>query len=583
MDTPDQLATVAPPPEASPTSSDLILAAVVSPFVLLAGAVEAWYGRSELLGDDIAYLDVANLLHHGDWHAALNPLWSLGYPILLALIRPTHKSSIRAELTSIFFLNMAVYLAAYLAFLWLIRQALLLQKRDRPDTPARSFAFIPLAAALIFVNVQTAIGRVYSIGPDQLVTCLFFLASGLLLRFIRRPDARNAALLGAVLGLGFVVKAIFLPLAFIVAACAVLATRRLSRLLPIAAAFLLFAVPYCAALSWALGRPTIGEASSLNYAFHVNRLPHWMGWQGGPVPQGNPIHPLPLAQTNPPVFLFPEPFHVTYPPNYALVYWYDGYHRFFRPANALRAFAQNLHALEAILHENAPLTLALILGAAIFLANQRRRGIRAMLHAWPFFLPALLGVAVYLQVHIEGRYIAGFLAVLAMLPFLATDLRSLSPRRRTLLLLILLTGSAANLATHLRTPLRLALHAANTEASPQWKLARALQQLGLQPGDRVASVSSQNVIRCTWAYAARLHIVAALGNDAFDPQSQAQDLQHFFADPATQNQILALFRQAGARAVVAPNLPPSIAPASPWRHVPQTNAWVLLLEPSPSP
>ena len=110
----------------------------------------------------------------------------------------------------------------------------------------------------------------------------------------------------------------------------------------------------------------------------------------------------------------------------------------------------------------------------------------------------------------------------------------------------------------------------------QWDIARYLTQSGLEPGDKVASVTTLNDIRCTWAYAAGLHIVTNIGNDAYSPQNQQQDFNLFWTDPATQQDVLRLFREQGAVAVVVPiaNTPPV---GSNWQQIPNTQAWLLRL------
>jgi len=566
--------------------SNLPLHLLLGAIVLACATLEAWFGRAELFGDDISYLDVTNLIRLGDWKAALSPLWSIGYPLLLAATRSLFPSGIRGELTAVFALNLVICAATWLAFLWFLQTAAAFLAARESLNPTPLSPFVLIAAACVFVVVELSLGRVSSVGPDQLVTCLFFAASALLLRFSTQPSIPNGLRLGAVLGLGFIVKAIFLPLAVIVVATALLPfRRRLPRraALSISAAFLLLAIPYAAAISWAVGRTTIGESGPLNYAFHVNQLPHWMGWQGGQPPLGTPIHPIHLLRDQPAVFGFAEPFHVTYPPQYNLFYWYDGYNHFFSPLNALRAIVANLHALEAVLHENAPFTVGLLLAIAI-LAYRSRVPHRASIatrvgfaaSAWPLFLPSLLALLLYIQVHLEARYVSAFLAILAMIPFLAA--RRLSYPTRAVVVAILLLGTVADLYPILRLPARRALAHTDMQSEGQWIVAHFLTQSGLKPGDKVASVTTLNDIRCTWAYAAGLHVVADIGNDAFDPQLQHEDFNRFWTDPATQQDVLRLFREQGAVAVIAPSVSPRALPLTPaWQHIPDTNAWILRL------
>ena len=544
--------------------------------VMACGALEAWYGRPELFGDDISYLDVANMIRLGDWRAAFNPLWSIGYPLLLVLVRPFFPAGIHGEFTAVFALNIAICLATWLSFLWFLKTA-----ADFLDTNLSPLVLT--LAAYIFLVVDIGFGKVSSIGPDQLVVCLFFLACGRLLRFSQQPTAANGLRLGAILGCGFVVKAVFLPLSVMFVASALLPfRRRLPRkaAVSITGGIFLFLVPYAAALSWAIGRPTLGESGQLNYAFHVNQLPHWMGWQGGPPRLGTPLHPVHLLRDHPAVFGFGEPFHVTYPPQYNLHYWYDGYGHFFSPINALHAIATNLHELEKVLHENWSFTLALALALVLLVyggsfahPSGPLRWIGSKpLPIWPLYFPALFGLALYIQVHLEGRYIAAFVAILAITPFLLVE----SPRLKAAILVLMVAGSATDLSLQLRPAFLRATNHVDMQSGSQWEIARYLTQSGLEPGDKVASVATLNDIRCTWAYAARLHIVANIGNDAYSPQNQQQDFQLFWTDPATQQDVLRLFREQGAVAVVIPIAnTPAISPN--WQQIPNTNAWFLRL------
>ncbi|WP_433984945.1 hypothetical protein RBB78_12125 [Tunturiibacter empetritectus] len=153
----------------------LSLHLIVGAAVMLAGAVEGRYGRLELSGDDISYLDVANMIRAGDWRAALNPLWSIGYPLLLSGVRRLFSSTPHGEMAAVFWLNLAIYFVAWIGFLWLLG---LMSRAVQGDLSsggaARLSLFLLIGAACLFVTVQTGVGRVSTIGPDLLVACLFF-------------------------------------------------------------------------------------------------------------------------------------------------------------------------------------------------------------------------------------------------------------------------------------------------------------------------------------------------------------------------------------------------------------------------
>lgn len=557
---------------------------LVGSAVMIAGALEGRYGKSELYGDDISYLDVANLIQAGDWRTALNPLWSIGYPWMISVVRRWFPATPHGELAAVFWLNLSIYFVAWIGFSWLLRlmaRALRGDSLGEPGTPLSPFLLV--CAGCIFVTVQTGVGRVSTVGPDLLVTCIFFFASAFALKVFLRPIVANSVALGALLGVGFLTKAILLTVAGVFFGMMVALQGRHRIVAPFFRAvgvFLLFVVVYGAGLSWALGRPTLGEAGALNYAFHVNHLSHWMGWQGGPPELGAPIHPVRMLRTDPPVFAFGEPFHVTYPPQFNMVYWYEGYRQVFSLKNIVRAVVGDLHDEKYVFQEILPVTLAVVVCFCVAFVVEISTRARAApsLNPWIIYLPSLMGFSLYLLVHVEGRYVAGFLCVLGMAPFLTLD--RLPPRSvvRTAAVLILVAATVFNSSERLHGAVRLAIARTDMQRGGQWAIADYLGKQNLRAGDKVASIAPRNDFRCTWAYASRLHIVAAIGNDAFDPKNQVQDLHLFFDYPSTQQQILQLFREQGAVAVVATEIPFEVSSPG-WQHVPGTEAWVRLLEP----
>jgi hypothetical protein len=552
--------------------------------VMLAGALECRYGKSELYGDDISYLDVANMIRAGDWRAALNPLWSIGYPLLLSVARRLFPLTMRGEMAAVFWLNLSIYFVAWIGFLWLLRlMSRFVWKDFSEDHKTYLSPFLLICAGCIFVAVQTGIGRVSTIGPDLLVTCIFFFASGLAMRVLSQPTTSNSALWGAVLGLGFLCKAIFLSLSVVFFAIAIVLKSRRSTVFSVArtaGVFLLFVIPYSVGLSWAYGRPTLGEAGALNYAFHVNHLKHWMGWQGGPGELESPVHPVQMIYSRPPVFAFGEPFHVTYPPQFGMVYWYQGYRQFFTLGNAVRAVSENFHALKYVFQEIIPVALAVLLcvGVSFWHRPGDRIGVKRSSQLWILYLPSLLGLSFFLLVHMEGRYVAGYICVLAMAPFLRLDgwKGSVRSTLRSAALIILVMATVFNLSERLHDAVRSAVARRDMQSGGQWAVAEYLQSRGLKAGDKVASVSPRNDYRCTWAYASGLHVVAAIGNDAYDPQNQIEDLHLFFDDSSTQEEISQLFRKQGAVAVVATEIPFDVS-SDGWEHIPGSRDWVLLL------
>jgi hypothetical protein len=60
--------------------------AALTCFVLVLGAVEGWFWRTDFATDAISYLDISRAIPARDWKMIFNPLWSAGYPLLMAIV-----------------------------------------------------------------------------------------------------------------------------------------------------------------------------------------------------------------------------------------------------------------------------------------------------------------------------------------------------------------------------------------------------------------------------------------------------------------------------------------------------------------
>ena len=88
--------------------------------VLLVGTAEGWCGRTDsgdVYGSDaVQYLDIARAMGRADWLSALNPLWSQGYPALLAVVRMVFRPGIDGDWAATRWLNMAIFVFSWMAF-----------------------------------------------------------------------------------------------------------------------------------------------------------------------------------------------------------------------------------------------------------------------------------------------------------------------------------------------------------------------------------------------------------------------------------------------------------------------------------
>ena len=565
--------------------------ALLACLIVILGAIEGWWKRTDFTTDAISYLDIGRAIPLKDWKMVFNPQWNVGYPLLLAAAKPFFPATPAGEWISIHVANMLVFIATWFAFLYLLRSfnPAILEHAESQGEALRRRDFLLFAGACLFIAMELCIDAVSRVGPDLLITMFFLLATATLWRLIRRPSYGRAAVLGTILAAGYWTKGIFLPLSLAllcVTAAALYSKRRV--IAPAIVAFVVFAVvaaPYVAAVSWSFGHFTLGESGSLNYAFHVNYLPRWTNWQGGPAGYGMPIHPTHEVMKNPDLYVFAEPYHNTYPPFGNVVYWYQGYRHFFSAKYQAIAIARNLFYLAQILvHE--PIFYAVILSAGLllFAAENRKVWLKAMLRLWPFYLAALAGIALYVQVHLEDRYLSSFFVILCLVPFVLTVmLREMPPRRtQRLVMAVMALGAALNFVLVDREVLSHIRQHYTYAQNPEWRLGLALARAGIKPGSEMAAVGGPNA-SSTWAYIVHLRVGAELGGDPYDPHGPLpgvpDTVQLFWhSSPALQQKVLEQFRQAGAVAAIASDKPADLAAPPGWEHLDGTGTWLYRLQ-----
>ena len=580
----------------------VLLAAIV--LILALGAVEDVYGNTDggdVYGSDaVQYLDVARAFERGDFHSAANPLWSQGYPVLLAAARPLFAAGPEGDWHDTRVVNFGIYAANLFAFLFLLFGLTEEVKLDRGAT--RRAVLLWTAALGLFVTTQLCLGQVSRVNPDELVTTFFFLACGLMVRMLKRSVSEalwpQGLLLGVVLGLGFLVKAVFLALG-----CGMLAlmgvalwTRRrnFSAMLAAAVVFAMITGSYGMGLSRAVGKRTLGEAGSLNYAWHVDRLQKWVHWEGGlepaseawpkpwiarlaqwdtrPPDLGKPVHPSVILQREPLVYGFAAPIHATYVPYFDPPYWYTGYKTVVRPRYQLIALAKSCGDLaQALLTQ--PMFYAVLLALAILLAGrtEREAARRWLRQSWVVAACAVLGVAIYLPVHLEGRYLAGFLALLGMCGFVgwAASLRPVSAAKFRIVMVFLLAGVGGDLARYQRPVWRNLLAHKSPEKNVEWRVGEAVLAQRLPAMSNVGVIAWTPNLHSDWAYIGRLQITSEIGS--------GQDFDLFWKQPVgVQQSTLETFRKAGAVAVFCYGKPEG-AGGRGWTQLGATAMWMYRL------
>lgn len=523
----------------------LSIPVVIFLLVVLIGAIHAWAARHSMNPDGIAYLEVGGAYLRGDWGTALNAYWSPLYGVILAsAIRLLHPS-VYWEFTFIHGINFIIFLFAFLSFLYFL--SILLEHSNDYFIEYKD-EFTVFAVSLFLVTSLDLI-TLAVVTPDLLLSAFLYLACGLLLRMKELQRGLVIPIvLGAVLGLGYLVKAplFLISLLFVVVVYGV--SHSVKKTALVAFFFLVVAVPYLLMLSSKVGRLTFGDSGRLNFIWYTNDIKEHMHWQGGG-PNGSPIHPTRRIHKSPDVFEFRKPISATYAPWYDPVYWNEGLIGRFDLRGIMTNMLRNAKEYYFLFFTYYNSVLAGL--ATLFFMSERRKAfiLNTILVSWPVLAVSLSGIGMYFVGVVRGRYTAPFILLfLLMLVFGASASMSLRTREvkgvlraMTFMLFVILVGSSLGDVVR-------AFRVDDASEHIQWRVASELKKQGVVAGSEVAYIGHTfNGLAAYWAYIGRMRIVAEIptGEDAY----------FWGADSGLQENVLGILQKAAAQAIITESLP----------------------------
>ena len=515
---------------------------------IVAGLLQALAVRFYISGDGNSYLDVASAYLRGDFANAINAYWSPFYSWLIAFVLWVFKPSGYWETTILHLLDFAGLLVALRSFEFFLSS--FLGAKQNLEPPEGDGFQLPVSTWWLlgyglFFSATLEVLSMYPTSPDAWVCAVTFLCAGLILKISIRGGGRPYfAALGLVLGLGYLTKAFYFPLAFVFIGTAWLASRRLRNNLAGAVialvAFTLVAGPYVFALSRAKHRFTYGDVGKIAYAEFMDWLPQPIFWEGGDG-SGTPKHPARIILSSPRVYEFAEPIGGSYPMWYDQSYWKDGIQVQFHLINELKILRQSVGTFFLILLTQLEYVVAL---AVLLFCNLRpREWIAATWRQWFLWFPPAAACLGFASVLVEGRYVASFLVILWVAAF-ASSLRSASIASRGVVAAVVL---AAVLVTGLKT-LKYSVSdalAIPKQVNENWEAAHKLKELGIGPGDQVALIgiiAEQHFMRL-----AKVKAVAEL--------SYRDEEKFWTGDASLQDSVFTAFAATGSRIVVATHAP----------------------------
>jgi hypothetical protein len=523
--------------------------------------------------DGISYLDIALECAKGNWKAIVNAYWSPGYSAILTLwLRIVNPSPFK-EVVSVHFLN-CLLLGVAMICLGYFLSSLCRYVERRADAGGMQhlpFWAIKTIGFILFFWTSIYLTPPSIDTPDALVTAIVLLAGGLLLQIANGNGVLKFVLLGAVLGTGFLIKAALFPLAFIFLACSVFAVGNLRRAIPkliiCVFIFLLVSGPFILALSKSKGRFTFNDTGGIAYAEYVNGISLFVNWQGGPEGAGSPKHPERKVFDNPTVYEYATPIGGCYPPWTDPSYWYDGVRPHFQFGNQLNAMRLGFDQYFDVITQLG----ALLAGFLVLLFCGQRLGdyFKSFLSLIFLWGPALAAFSLYGLIHVETRFLPGFILLLYAALFSAIRI----PKSETTEVLFrCVTGAIVILlgfqifwsASHSLVRL------ITTHPFPERDVVQELQRNGVNEGDKVAFIGAPLADRY-WAHLGRLTIVAEVPGD---------EVANFLeSSPEVKSRVVETFGSFGTKAVLAEGLPAKEL-ANGWKRIAGTNYYVLYIRKS---
>ena len=540
-------------------------------------AVLAIAASHRLDSDGVSYVNIATAVMHGNWQAAINRYWSPGYPVLFSFWLRVFRPSAYHEIAAVRWFDLLSLILALVSFEWLSRTVLkaLERRKAAGSESALSPGSFKALGYVLFFWVTCYLTPPSVNPPDIFVFIVLLLAATIGLRIAEGSERwLDYVALGIVLGLGYLAKTAMFPLSFVFFGAVALAVRNrrmAPRLLASLLVFLLVSGPFVLALSRKQGRPSFGSSGAIAYAIAVDYVQPYGYWRGGAPSNGTPIHPIRQLMDAPPIYEYAMPNGGTLPIWLHHGYWYDGV----RPHVILKRQINVIHIsldsyFEELVVPLSPLLagiLVLVLVESSFPAFGRR-----FLKEIVLWAPAVAGLAMYALVHVEARFLSGFVILLwaatcmsLRLPAWATGKNvGRSVAWAVIILLGLQIGLAVGHATTQVAP---------GKPFPVWQTAVELKRVGVAPGDKVCYLGNP-VADDAWALLSGVQIVCNVPK---------LDVRGFWAANTDQkSRIFKAFESSGAKAVVATHVPTAEVPKG-WARAGTTNHYVLLLAATTAP
>jgi hypothetical protein len=528
-----------------------------------------------MYADGMSYLDVGDAYFRGDWAAAINGYWSPMYSWWLGLVLYLLRPSIWWESVTVHLVNLVIYVGALFSFRFFIHSVL----HKIPEEAESLDGSVPLPKRIvltfgysIFLWASLVLIDPGNVSPDLLLAVIGFLIAGCLVELRSNETYGKFAMFGVLSGAAYLGKAVMFPVGVgflpILLLSGRVSRRRVYGVLLSALLFAIMCLPFVAALSKAKERFTFGDSGRLNYASMVSPNSEQIHWQGAPTGSGAPKHATRQLLDHPAVFEFAEPVGGTYPPWYDPSYWNEGVRGTFRLRSQIRVLVQSALNYTRLLTSQLGL-LAGVLTLVLWGGAPTRR---AIVSNWPLIAAGGLSIGIYALVLVRTRYVGAsvVLVLIAILAGIRLPKSEQSPRLVKYLTAVVMATLLFSVVAHLAETAYTTMTVYSIPTpKDQMETAKALQNLGLHAGDRVAVIGEG--MFAFWARLGRFKI----SSEIFSPEIG----NRLFWSESLERRKLAYkcLSRTGAKVVVVWNPPPDGMDPG-WKQISSTNFYMRFLD-----
>jgi hypothetical protein len=519
---------------------------VLRSIAILLGATQVVVARNGFGPDSRSYSEIGRAYLRHDWAMAINAYWSPLYSSLIALTLQVGKPSLRLEYPLLHLLNFFIFIVTLTGFEFFWSGLLTAEALNRAPSQREGPLRLPTSALWILgyaLFIWLTVGSIIGVlGPDLCVATVVLFVAGLLVR-IKTSDAFTTgkslyAWLGVALGLGYLVKAVMLPMALVflvITLCFRLNRRNVANVGLALLIFASIAVPQIIVLSRTKGRATFSDSGKLTFAWSNYDLPI-CDWQGQPAGSGLPLHPTRMVYAHPEMFEFNGPIRASYPPWYDPSYWNDGMSPKFRINLVFRHFVRN--ATSILLDFTRPRIW--LVGVVLLLCFcEPSATIRGVTQYWYLIVPSVSVFAAYSFTFAEFRYMPGWLLMVWASVLTGLRLRPslASPPIAKSIAILMAAVIVASMANGLYGQCKSVRH---DDATVHYSIAEGLTRLGVRRDDKVGAIGFDNDAH--WAYLDGLMIVAEIRTGSV--------CDFWNASAVGKSEVLHRFAEAGARAII---------------------------------